>query len=65
MVLLYRPPNKNTFLETFFNNLKHTDLHQNEMYFLGDFIVSLLLNDKSILKENHFPEKRSSKSALV
>ena len=50
--IFYRPPNVNTFLETFFNDLKHIDFHKNEVYFLGDFNVNLLLNDKFILKEN-------------
>ena len=50
--VFYRPPNVNTFLETFFNDLKHIDLHKNEVYFRGDFNVSLLLNDKFILIEN-------------
>ena len=47
-----RPPNANTFLETFFNELNHTDLYKNEVYFPEDFNVNLLLNDKFILKEN-------------
>ena len=51
--IFYRPPNVNTFLETFFNDWKHTDLHKSEVYyFLGDFNVNLLLNYKFILKEN-------------
>ena len=50
--IFYRPPNVNKFLETFFNDLKHIDLHKNEVYFLGDVNVNLLLNDKFILKEN-------------
>ena len=50
--VFYRPPNVNTFLETFFNDLKHIDLHKSEVYFRGDFNVSLLLNDKFILIEN-------------
>ena len=50
--IFYRPPNVNTFLETFFNDLKHIDLHKNEVYFLGDFNVNLLLNDKFIFREN-------------
>ena len=50
--IFYRPPNVNNFLETFFDNLKHIDLHKDEVYFLGDFNVNLLLNDKFILKEN-------------
>ena len=46
----YRRPNVNTFLDIFFNKLTHIDLHKNEVYFLGDFNVNLLLNDKCILK---------------
>ena len=47
-----RPLNINNSLETFFNNLKHIDLHKNEVYFLGDFNINVLLNDKFIPKEN-------------
>ena len=47
--IFYRAPNVNTFLETFFNDLKHIDLNKNEVYFCGDFNVNLLLNDKFIL----------------
>ena len=32
--ILNRPPNVNTFLATCFNDLKHIDLHKNEVYFL-------------------------------
>ena len=50
--IFYRPANVNTFLENFFNDLKHTDLHKNEAYFLGDFNVNLLLNDKFLKRVN-------------
>ena len=38
--IFYRPPNVNTFLETFFNNLKHIDLHKNEVIFL-EILISI------------------------
>ena len=63
--IFYRPPNVNTFLETFFNDLKHIDFHKNEVYFLGDFNVNLLLNDKFILKENQSLDVRNLSSPLV
>ena len=49
--IFYRPPNVNSFLEKFFNDLKRIYLHKNEVYFVGDFNVNLLLNYKFILKE--------------
>ena len=61
----YRPPNVNTFLETFFNYLKHIDLHKNEVSFLGDFNVNPLLNDKFILKGNQSLNIRNLSSPLV
>ena len=60
-----RPPNVNNFLETFFNDLKHIDLHKSEVFFLGDFNVNLLLNDKFILKENQSIDFRNLSSPLV
>ena len=38
--IFYRPPNVNNFLETFFNDLKHIDLHKSKVYFLGGFNVN-------------------------
>ena len=61
----YRPPNINNFLETFFNDLKHIDLHKNEVYFLRDFNVNLLRNDKFILKENQSCDFRNLSSPLL
>ena len=60
-----RSPNVNTFLETFFNDLKHSDFHKNEVCFLGDFNANLLLNDKFILKEKQSPDFRNLGSQLV
>ena len=60
-----RPPNVNNFLETFFNDLKDIDLHKSEVFFLGDFNVNLLLNDKFILKENQSVDFRNLSSPLV
>ena len=48
--IFYRPANVNSFLETFLNDLEHIDLHKNEVHFLVDFNVNLLLNDKFIPK---------------
>ena len=50
--IFYRPPHVNTFLETFANDLKLIDLKETEVYFLGDFNINLLVNDKFVLKEN-------------
>ena len=50
--IFYRPPNVNTFLETFVNDLKLIHLKKTEVYFLGDFNTNLLVNDKFVLKEN-------------
>ena len=50
--IFYRPPNVNTILETFANDLKFNDLKKNEVYFLGDFNINLLVNGKFVLKEN-------------
>ena len=50
--IFYRPPHVNTFLETFANDLKLFDLKRTEVYFLGDFNINLLVNDKFVLKEN-------------
>ena len=60
-----RPPNVNNFLEKFFNDLKDIDLHKSEVFFLGDFNVNLLLNDKFILKENQSIDFRNLSSPLV
>ena len=58
----YRQPNVNTFLETFFIDLKHIDLHKNDVYFLRYFNINLLLNDKFILKENQSLDFRNLSS---
>ena len=50
--IFYRPPNVNTFLETFVKDLKLIDLKKTEVYFLGDFNINLLVNDTFVLKEN-------------
>ena len=50
--IFYRPPNANNFLESFINDLKQIDFKKSEAYFLGDFNINLLLNDKFALKEN-------------
>ena len=50
--IFYRRPNVNTFLETFLNDLKLIDFNKTEVYFLGDFNINLLVNDKFVLQEN-------------
>ena len=47
----YRPPNVNTFLETFVIDLKLIDLKKPEVYFLGDFNINHLVYD-NFVKEN-------------
>ena len=63
--IFYRPPNVNTFLETFLNDLKLIDLTKSEVYFLGDFNINLLLNDKFVLKENQPFDIRNLSSPLL
>ena len=50
--IFYKPPNANNFLESFINDLKQIDFKTSEAYFLGDFNINLLLNNKFVLKEN-------------
>ena len=47
----YRPPNVNTFLETFVIDLKLIDLKKPEVYFPGDFNINHLVYD-NFVKEN-------------
>ena len=63
--IFYRPPNVNTFLETFLNDLKLIDFKKTEAYFLGDFNISLLVNDKFVLKENQPLDFRNLNSPLL
>ena len=59
--IFYRPPNVNTFPETFLNNLKLIDL----VYFLGDFKITFLLNDKFVFKEKQSLDFRNLNSPSV
>ena len=52
--IFYRPPNANTFLETFQNDLNLIDFKKFEVYFLGNFNINLLLNNKFLLKKGSF-----------
>ena len=63
--IFYRPPNVNTFLETFVNDLKLIDLKKTEVYFLGDFNINLLVNDKFVLKENQSLDFRNLNCPLM
>ena len=63
--IFYRPPNANNFLESFINDLKQIDLKKSEAYFLGDFNINLLLNDKFVLKENQSVTFRNFNSPFV
>jgi len=63
--IFYRPPNVNNFLETLFEDFRKIDLKKNEVYFLGDFNINLLLNDKFVLKENQSIISRNLSSPLV
>ena len=58
--IFYRPSHVNTFLETFANDLKET-----EVYFLGDFNIILLVNDKFVLKENQSLDFRNLNCPLM
>ena len=49
--IFYRPPNVNSFLGSFLNDLRLTDFKKTEVYFPGDFTINLLLN-VFVLKEN-------------
>ena len=63
--IFYRPPNVNTFLETFVNHLKLIDLKQTEVYFLGDFNINVLVNDQFVLKENQSDDFRNLNCPLM
>ena len=63
--IFYRPPNTNNFLESFMNDLKQIDFKKSEAYFLGDFNINLLLNDKLVLKENQSVTFRNFNSSFV
>ena len=60
--IFYRPPNANTFLETFQNLI---DFKKFEVYFLGDFNINLLLNNKFLLKERQPFDVRNLSSPLL
>ena len=63
--IFYRPPHVNTFLETFANDLKLIDLKETEVYFLRDFNINLLVNDKFVLKENQSLDFRNLNCPLM
>ena len=63
--IFYRPPNVNTFLETFLNGLKLIDFTKSEVYFLGDFNINLLQNNKFVLKENQPLDSKNLNSPLL
>ena len=63
--IFYRPPNANDFLESFINDLRQIDFKRFEAYFLGDFNINLLLNDKFVLKENQSVTFRNFNSPFV
>ena len=63
--IFYRPPNANTFLETFQNDLNLIDFKKFEVYFLGDFNINLLLNNKFLLKERQPFDVRNLSSPLL
>ena len=63
--IFYRPPNVNTFLETFLNDLKLIDFTKSEVYFLGDFDINLLQNNKFVLKENQPLDSKNLNSPLL
>ena len=63
--IFYKLANVNKFLEIFFDDLKHIDLHKNEVYFLGDFNFNLLLNGKFNLKEKQSLDFQNLSSSLV
>ena len=63
--IFYRPPYVNTFLETFANDLKLIDLKETKVYFLGDFNISLFLNDKFVLKESQSLDFRNLNCPLM
>ena len=63
--IFYRPPNVNTFLETFLSDLKLIDFKKAIVYFLGDFNINLFVNDQFVLKENKSLDFRNLSSALM
>ena len=62
--IFYRPPNADNFLESFVNDLKQIDFKESEAYFLVDFNINLLLNDKFV-KENQPVTFRNFNSPFV
>ena len=63
--IFYRPPNANTFLETFQNDLNLIDFKKFEVYFLGDFNINLLLNNKFLLEDRQPFDVRNLSSPLL
>ena len=63
--IFYRPPNINTFLETFLNDLKLIDFTKSEVYFLGDFNINLLQKNTFVLKENQPLDSKNLNSPLL
>ena len=63
--IFYRPPNVNTFMETFLNDLKLIDFTKSKVYFLGDFNMNLLQNNKFVLKENQPLDSKNLNSTLL
>ena len=63
--IFYRPPNVNTFLETFLNDLKLIDFGKSDVYFFGDFNINLLQNNKFVLKENQPLDSKNLNSDLL
>jgi len=52
-------------METFVNDLKLIDFTKSEVYFVGDFNIILLLNNKFVLKENQSFNNRNLNSLLL
>ena len=63
--IFYIPPNANNFLESFIKDLRQIDFRKSEAYFLGDFNINILLNDKFALKENQSVTFRNFNSPFV
>ena len=63
--IFYRPPNVNTFLETFLNNLKLIGFKKTKVYFLGDLNINLLVNDTFVLTKNQALDLRNLNFLLM
>ena len=56
---IYRPPNQSKFLEILNDNMNKINSVNNEIYILGDFNISLHINDSYILAKKNILNNKS------